>query len=261
MTVVHSLQGGIVFVKKELIAAVIFFSVFLAFQSAFAATDVISNGSFESGLTGWTAATNFQAGATGTGSYNGDTAPGIETLTGNAGLAATNGTKIALGSVESTDNTSAITTSVLYQDVAIPAGATTATFTFDIGTKDGVDGGLHTAAKVGIYSTATVPSFNDVLAVGGASVIYSTAADDAVLHSKTSAVNFNISSKAGTTVRFAIMNASQNLAKEVVVVDNVKFMVNAAAPAPSLNEWGMIIFMILLAVSSLIIMKRRRSIQ
>jgi hypothetical protein len=247
------------FVRKFPIAIVILFHVFLSFQSAFAATDVISNGSFEAGLAGWTSANNLAAGAAGSGGYNGDTAPGTETITGNAGLAATDGTKIALGSVESTSGGGSIITSVLYQDVAIPAGATTATFTFDIGAKNIVNPPSR-SARVGIYSTATVPSWTD-LTVVGANVVYNVVVDDAALHSQTSAVNFNVSSVAGTTVRFAILNAANNLGKEVIVVDNVKFMVNAGPVIPTLNEWGMILFLILLALSALIIMKRRRELQ
>src|SRR5579859_856957 len=100
---------------------------------AWAQTDVLTNGSFESGLSGWTTATQLAGGAAGTCGYNGVTAPGTETLTSVAGFPATDGTQTALGSVSQTAGAGAIVSCVLYQDVAIPAGATTATFSFDIG--------------------------------------------------------------------------------------------------------------------------------
>jgi hypothetical protein len=247
------------FMKKNLIAILTLIQIFLSSQTAFAATDVITNGSFEAGLAGWTAANNLAAGAAGTGGYNGDTAPGTETITGNAGLAATDGTKIALGSVKSTSGGIGIITSVLYQDVAIPAGATTATYTFDIGVKNIVNPSDR-STRVGIYPTGAVPSWTD-LTIAGASVVWGPFVADAALQSKSSAINFNVSALAGTTVRFAILNAANFNGKEVIVVDNVKFMVNAGPVIPTLNEWGMIIFLILMALSVLIIMKRRISVK
>src|SRR5690242_4806360 len=114
----------------------------LAFSSALAIaqTNVLTNGSFESGLTGWTSVKQLAAGAAGNCSYNGVTAPGTETLTSIAGFAATDGTQTALGAVADTSGLANIVTCVLYQDVTIPAGATTATITFDLGAKGGVDG-------------------------------------------------------------------------------------------------------------------------
>jgi hypothetical protein len=185
---------------------------------AFAQTNVLTNGSFESGLTGWAQATQIAGTVSGNCSYNGVTAPGTETLTSIAGFPATDGTEEALGGIQSTNGNSAIITCVLYQDVAIPAGATTATITFDLGAKGGVDGGSHTAAKVGIYSTASIPSFGSSTTIAGPPVpnpLYGVAVADAVLHGQTLG-SFNISARAGQTVRFAILNAAQNNATEIL---------------------------------------------
>lgn len=224
---------------------------------AFAQTDVLTNGSFESGLTGLTQATQLAAGAGGNCSYNGVTAPGTETLTSLAGFPATDGTQTALGSVADTTGTANIITCVLYQDVAIPAGATTATFTFDIGAKGGVDGGLHTAARVGIYSTASVPGFGSATTVGAA-VLYSVGVADAVLHGQTSG-SFNISARAGQTVRFAILNGAQSSAGEMIGIDHVQFLVNVSSPAgvPTLSQWSLAGLGLLLGCAGIQLLRRR----
>jgi hypothetical protein len=83
--------------------------------TAFAQTDLLANGSFEAGLTGWSQST--QVGGTNTGtcsSYTAVAAPG-------AGFPATNGNQIALNTVTSGTG-GGIVSCVLYQDVAIPAG-------------------------------------------------------------------------------------------------------------------------------------------
>src|SRR5689334_18170615 len=107
--------------------------VWLASGPAWAQTQVLTNPSFESGLTGWTTATTVEDSGTGTCGYNGTTAAGTETLTGQPAYSPTDGTQLAMGSVADTHGTGAIISCVLYQDVAIPAGATTATFSFDMG--------------------------------------------------------------------------------------------------------------------------------
>jgi hypothetical protein len=237
--------------KIRLAARLVLALIFLSPAFVFAQTDVLTNGSFESVLTGWTTATSLETGATGTCSYNGAVAPGTETITGLAGFPATAGTQIALGSVESTSGVSARISCVLYRDVAIPAGATTATFTFDIGLKGGADGGLSTGARVGVYSTATVPDLLSSTIVGSAVTYVSTG--DSTLQSRSSTVNFDVSAVAGTTVRFAIINAAFINGNEVIGIDNVKFLVNAtptptSTSIPTLSEWAMIMLAALLVL-------------
>jgi len=228
---------------------------FLA-QPASAQTNVLANGSFESGLTGWTSATQLGPGAAGTCSYNAATAPGTETITSVAGFPAAAGTKIALGSVFSTSDTGALVTCVLYQDVAIPAGATVATFTYDIGVKDGNDGGNHTAVQVGIYSTSSVPAFEGVPVVGNAP-IYDPALADTTLQAGSSTVNFNVSSVAGTTVRFAIMNAADFLGGEVIGIDNVQFLVTSPSVTPAPPAWALGALGLIACGAGLLWMRRR----
>jgi hypothetical protein len=237
---------------------------FLLFGSqAFAQTNVLTNSSFETGLTGWTVATNTGGGATGTCSYNGAVAPGTETLTSVAGFPATAGTQVALGSVSQVTGAGMIMSCVLYQDVAIPAGATTATFSFDIGINNAANGtNVNNAAVVGIYSTATVPAFGSAAVVGGASgrINYSQPAD-AVLTSHASA-SLDVTSVAGTTVRFAIINAANNLGHENIGIDNVQFLVTTPAPVgatsvPTLSQWGLILLSVLAGGSALLALRRR----
>jgi len=189
--------------------------------------DLIINGSFESDLFGWTTSFSFPVGIGGSCCCRSVTAPGTDATTGLPGFDATDGTKIALGSVAQTSGGDAFITCVLYQDVAIPAGASTATFTYDIGAKGGVDGGFNTSARVGIYPTTAVPKINTPTLVGPAT-IYAVGIPDLVLHISSSTVNFDISSVAGTTVRFAIINAANNYGTEVIGIDNVKLWVMVA---------------------------------
>jgi hypothetical protein len=183
-------------------AAALFF-----ISSGWAQIDVVTNGQFASGLAGWTQAVSTAGSVAGTCGYNVDVAPGTETLTGAPGFPATGGaTNIALGSVSLTAN--GVRSCVLYQDIAIPAGATTAVIQLDNGIK--LLGGLSssdTATFAGLYSTASVPSFiATTLTGGGASIIGSGAS--ATLITRTSPT-LNVAALAGTTVRLAIINAIQ----------------------------------------------------
>ncbi len=236
------------------IASAAFVTCLLA-QTASAQTDVLTNGSFESGLTGWTTGSHYELGATGTCSFNGAIAPGTETLTSLAGFPATHGTQIALGSVSSTTAGTPITSCVLYQDVAIPAGATTATITFDVGVKGAINA-LNNGYKVGIYSTAEVPGYT-FAALNGSVVFASLAAADTTMQSKAT-LTFNISSRAGQTVRFAIINAVQNNAGEVIGVDNVHLLVTVPAPpVPALSTWATIGLVLLLGLTTVLSLRRR----
>jgi|WetSurMetagenome_2_1015567.scaffolds.fasta_scaffold20840_3 hypothetical protein len=245
--------------KTRFIVVVVSLFGCLFSQPVFAAvTDVLTNGSFESGLSGWVSDIYQETGATGTGGYNVDTAPGTETLTAVAGFPATDGTKIALGSVQSTSGTSSRYNRVLYQDVAIPAGATTATFTLDIGAKAGVDGCMNVGAFIGVYSTASVPSLLNSPIVGNM-LQYCVSTNDVALQSKSSTVNFNVSSVAGTTVRFAIINVANGNGHEVIGIDNVKFLVTTPDTSiPTLSEWGMILLLGLLGFIAVWTIRKNR---
>lgn len=234
-----------------------------AAQSPAAVTNVLSNGSFETGLTGWTTATNVEAGAAGNCSYNSPAvAPGTETLSGTPGFAATAGTRTALGFVQSTSGLPNRFSCVLYQDVAIPAGATTATFSYDIGIKSATGSTINNAARIGVYSTATVPGIVTAPLFPGAA-LYRTTFADVALSSITLGATFDVSAYAGSTVRFAIINAAFNNGEEVVGIDNVKFDVTAPAAAaaatavPTLSEWGLLLLAAMLGGSAMFALRRR----
>lgn len=214
-----------------------------AAQAPAAVTNVLNNGSFETGLAGWTTATNLEAGAAGNCGYNSPAvAPGTETISSTAGFAATAGTRTALGFVQSTSGAANRFSCVLYQDVAIPAGATTATFSYDIGIKSAAGSNVDNAARVGVYSTATVPGLLTAPLVPGAYLMRTTW-NDVALSSITLGASFDVSAFAGSTVRFAIINTAFRNGQEVIGIDNVQFLVTApdaaitAAPVPTLNEW------------------------
>ena len=232
-----------------------------ATQSSALTTNLLSNGSFETGLTGWTTATTLAPGATGNCGYNSPAvAPGTETLTSTPGFAATAGTRTALGFVRSTSGIASIINCVLYQDVAIPAGATTATFSFDIGSKSATGSNANNAARVGVYSTATVPGFSTAPLVAGSNATRTTWADVA-LSSITLGASFDVSAYAGTTVRFAIINAANVNGEEVIGIDNVQFLVTtpapAATPVPTLSPLFLILLSIILGGMAVFSLKHR----
>lgn len=189
--------------------------------AAFADIDLVVNGSFESGLTGWSWGLAIESGGSGTGSYNAATAPGTETLTSTPGFPATDGTEIVLGSVASTSGTGFRVNCTLYQDIAIPAGATSLTLKYDIGTKAGNDGCVNTGGFIGLYSTASIPM---ILAptIGGAVTQYCTSTPDATLTTFT--VTKNVAAVAGTTVRLGFINGANQSGHEVIGLDNVQLI-------------------------------------
>ena len=232
-----------------------------ATQSSALTTNLLTNGSFETGLTGWTTATTLAPGATGNCGYNSPAvAPGTETLTGRAGFAATAGTRTALGYVLSTSGASNIISCVLYQDVPIPAGATTATFSYDIGLKSTTGSNIANAARIGVFSTATVPGYSTAPLVAGASMNRTTW-NDAALSSITLGASFDVSAFAGSTVRFAIINAAFVNGEEVIGIDNVQFLVTtpapAATPVPTLSPLFLILLSIILGGVAVFSLKRR----
>jgi hypothetical protein len=207
---------------------------------ALAQTNILTNGSFESGLTGWSQAASYQTGATGTCGYNAATAPGTETLLSIAGFPATAGTQIALGSAQSLNAGVPRTYCALYQDVAIPAGATTATFSLDLGVKGYVDGGFSQSLVVALASAAAPPAATDTPLSGTPAIVVDASIAQTALQSHTSS-SFDISAWAGTTVRLIIVNGTNHADPGTVVgLDNVKLLVTAPVATPTLSEWGLL---------------------
>jgi len=197
--------------------------------AAFADINLVVNGSFESGLTSWSWAQANETGASGNGSYNAATAPGTETLTSTPGFPATDGTEIVLGSVASTSGTASRTNCTLYQDIAIPAGATSLTLIYDIGAKAGNDGCMNAGGFIGLYSTASIPMIGSS-PIGGSVTQYCTSTPDATLTTFT--IPKNVTAVGGTTVRLGFINGANMSGHEVIGIDNVRLIL----PSPTVTS-------------------------
>ena len=187
--------------------------------------NVLQNGSFESGLTGWTQATQLNSSQAGI-------PPGAGTCIYAAqnpatDFAATQGGAILRGSVTSTSGNDGIINCVSYQDVAIPANAMRASFHFDAGIM-GSPGSQN--ARVGLYPNTSTPDFTEG-AIGGSSPAVGSNADTMLRHFD--ANNVNISSVAGHTVRFAILNAADFTGTNVLGVDNVQLFIGPSITSVS----------------------------
>lgn len=228
-------------------------------------TNVLANGSFESGLTGWSqGATTTSSPGTVCGYNVAAPAPGTETTTATTGYAATAGANVALGGLTSTDNSTLASECVIYRDVFIPIGATTSTATQSLAFK--LNGGKPAGSigyKIGLYPTTAIPGFLSsslatyvsVGGVGTASATLATTTSSAV----------NIAALAGTTVRYAVILTNANttsIAGSVVIgLDNLSLDVDYTLPnpVPTLDEWAKGIFAALLLASGIFYLKRRRS--
>jgi hypothetical protein len=181
------------------------------FASSAGAVDIVTNGQFASGLTGWTFATSTANTVAGTCSYNAVTTPGTETATSTSGfnsIDATTPTSV-LGSMSNT--AIGYRSCVLYQDVAIPVGATTAVLTAKSGIK--LVGGLasgDTAIFAGLYATTSVPSFSNSTALAGTNRLIIGGYTGGAAFVPQTSTTWNVSTLAGTTVRLAIINAMQS---------------------------------------------------
>ena len=230
----------------------------LTSATAYAQVDVVTNGSFEGSLAGWTIASS-DAG-TGECGYNEATAPGTEALTTTAGFPATNGVAIALGSAHLISGVRFAC--VLYQDVLIPPLAETAILTADIGIKPilGEFPG-QAAVEMGLFSTASVPF--DIFGGGTTLLIppisgqslYQTGSSDTTLQHQT--LSLNVAPLAGMTVRLAFLTVTVNTMGGAAVagLDNVHLFVTLAAPVsgvatptPALGEWWMLALAVLLGI-------------
>jgi hypothetical protein len=232
-------------------------SLTLSTAATAAVTNVVTNGSFENGLSGWT---TDQVGSTITacGFNVAAPAPGTESITGTAGFPATAGTANVVGALQQSAHQEA--SCVIYRDVAIPAGATTATFRADIGVK--LLNGLNTGNAgifYGIYPTTSVPQFNSAKTVVLGGGFYSSTADTNLVTQ--TAASLNVSSIAGKTVRLAFIIASISANGEIVGgLDNISLNVTHPDPveAPTLSEWSKLTMIaLLLGVGGVAVARRR----
>lgn len=205
-------------------------------RPAFADTDLVTNGNFSSNLSGWSSGASAVS-ASGTCAYNQTASPGTEAQTSQPGFNTSDPAQ-AVGSVSQSQlgNRSCD----LYQDIAIPAGATTATLSVDVGSKVyGAQSTTDSAVWVGLYSTSSVPHFT-ASSVGGPAIIASPQAAPGTLAARS--MTLNLSSVAGTTVRLAIINGMQSpssgtappiVGGGIVGVSNVRLVL--VPPAPSIS--------------------------
>jgi len=207
--------------------------------TAFAQTNVVTNGSFETSavtLTGWTYGSSSNDGGTGTCGFNAAAAPGTETLTSTAGFPAMHGSNIALGS---NTQTSGHWSCVLYQDVTIPAGAATATLSGYWGRKlNGGKAGINAGLLGGLYATTKVPAYGDAALVFSGLTIYLPNTSDSTLVAFNKS-SINVSSLAGQTVRLALIIVSDsNVGNAVAGFDDVQLNVTIPTYTVTYNGNG-----------------------
>ncbi|MEN9491531.1 MAG: motif [Pseudomonadota bacterium] len=207
-------------------------AVLALMSAAHAQVDVVTNGSFESGLSAWTFGAAHSGGNPAC-SANAAVAGGTETLTGAVAYAPTAGTQVAMLGAKSSGLAGFVVSSrcVLYQDVAIPAGAKTGRLNLKWAAKfasapDADPGKQKKYRSVALYSTDGVPRFETDL--GGAGTGWYTETEDAALVSD--GLDIDVPRFAGTTVRLGIwtdVRDQPNGGAVVLGVDEVKFLVNA----------------------------------
>lgn len=237
------------------------------------AQNLVTNGGFTGGLAGWTTAPSTAGSAAGTCDYNGATQPGTETATGTAGFTTAN-PELALGSASLT--ATGHRSCVLYQDIAIPVGATTLTLSGDFGTRAGGGGVVSTSDRaifVGLYPTTSVPNYQQVALGGNANRVVVGGANNVAL-SAGGPVTFSVAAFAGTTVRLSIINVLQSTSAgtgphvpngyTVIGASNVRAVVVVVppgpAPVPTLSEWAMILLGMLLAGAAAWRISRRQGV-
>jgi hypothetical protein len=183
---------------------------------------LLANGSFENGLASWSQGpfAGNPAGTTG-GWYLADPAPGTETTTGTAGLPATDGSANAVGGLNQT--AAGGSSSVLYQDVTIPAQATTLSFSADVGVQY-LNGKTWNNAAIfwGLYPTSQIPAYNGSRTLILGTIAYEPSVSDTVLH-PVSVNNIPAAAVAGQTLRLAFINATDSITgASLTTVDNVR---------------------------------------
>ena len=161
---------------------------------------------------------------------------------------------------------------VLFQDIAIPAGATTLSLSGDFGirTYGGVATG-DTAIFVGLYPTTSVPSYQDEFRGGDRLIVPGF---NVTALRPSGPVTLSVSSFAGTTVRLSVILAMQSPASgtgnfipnagAVMGASNIRAVATAPAPpappapVPTMSEWAMIILGTLLAGGAALYIHRRQ---
>ena len=235
---------------KGLIAALI---LVFSLSGAALAAELVVNGGFETGdATGWTAV-NMGSGGGDFFIMSGTTTP-INSFTV---LPPPDGTYAAM-----TDQLGA-GTHILYQDIAVPAGGSTQfSATIYLNNQAGawiIGPGLDSTTtpnqqfRVDIMNPAAAA---DDVGAGVLMNVYQTQPGDSSTLGYTT-ISADLSAYAGQTVRIRFAEVDNQFYLNTGV-DQVSAISTVAAAVPTMNEWGMIVFMLLAGVGSIFFLKRRQ---
>lgn len=203
----------------------------LSISPLFGQVDLVTNGSFEDGMTGWSWGAYNPPGVSGTCSYNLVTAPGVEALTSTSGFPATDGAKIMLGSVSATSQPStARSTCALYQDIPIPSGPTTLTLKVDLSVKPVVVGGCgYTLVLASLFPPESTLAYGESSQFRGPSVVACNPSSNLTTYTAV----LTQSDYYWPVLRLAILNTARDQYPQVIGIDRVQLI---ASPAPAITS-------------------------
>lgn len=202
--------------------------------TAQAQTQLVTNGSFEVGVAGWTTTGACTAAAVTSSNFwagNGVPSPAGPTDSANyVQLYPTNGNQ----------------TCYLYQDIVIPAGQTTS---LSVDASAAFNGTASSAAYLGAFRIMTTA--NVVLATPFVRDGSQASAPNLATYTA------NLTPYAGQTVRLAFEMTNGPNCCNVTFGDRVSALATPAATVPTLSEWAMILFGALLAGGAALYVQRR----
>ncbi len=234
-------------------------------SSAATAQNLVDNGGFDANASNWNvgpSAANVGSGLCG---FNVVTPLGTETQTGEQGFTTANA-HAALGGASQT--TIGFQSCVLYQDIAVPAGAATVSISGDFGIRQtGAVSPGDTGIYVGLYPTGSIPGFSTSPALGGTRLVISGTNASTSLNPATPVV-VNATSFQGTTVRLAVILWIQSSSSgagppavngaAVMGASNIQAVAAMPAPVPTLSEWALVLLGLTLAGGAAVCIQRRR---
>ena len=226
---------------RTAIAALFMAAGFVPLQAA--AQNLLVNGSFESGITGWTS-------SGGPCSPSSQTAGGFATGAGGSpppppgqftAPAATNGTHVYMG------DTGAPGACLFFQDVTLPAGQSQGYLNYAAGYnfRDFGGGAAGCAAGIAVTDTANVPIVTGYAQVGSAT--------DDPLKGRPPIV---FTTTPGATVRVLIEEDSCAGGPVGLVLDNLVLLPGAPA-IPTLDDWAKGALALLIAATAMLSLRRR----
>ena len=219
----------------RILAAAALAAAVLCAGTANAQTELVTNGSFEAGTTGWTVTGNCIATAL----------PSSNRYSGS-GVPSPSGPTDGANYVELTPSGGS-QTCYLYQDIAIPAGQTAQ---LTVSASAGFS--QNTAAYIGAFRVLTTA--DAVLATPFVRDGTQPPSADLAPYSA------DLSAYAGQTIRLAVQMTNGPTCCNVTFADKVSVLAAPAGPrpVPTLSEWAMILFGTLLAGGAAVVIQRRR---